>query len=54
LKTEEELQSHLITSYQKVVAEEVLSSACAQNMIMAIKRFLKMQDTKEKEVGKNM
>lgn len=51
LKTEEELQSHLITSYQKVVAEEVLSSACAQNMIMAIKRFLKMQDTKEKEVA---
>ncbi|POI30612.1 hypothetical protein CIB84_005637 [Bambusicola thoracicus] len=50
LKTEEELQSHLITSYQKVVAEEVLSSACAQNMIMAIKRFLKIQDTKEKEM----
>uniref|UniRef100_G1N8M4 TOPBP1 interacting checkpoint and replication regulator n=2 Tax=Meleagris gallopavo TaxID=9103 RepID=G1N8M4_MELGA len=51
LKTEEELQSHLITSYQKVVAEEVLSSVCAQNMIMAIKRFLKIQDTKEKEVA---
>uniref|UniRef100_A0A8C3LN22 TOPBP1 interacting checkpoint and replication regulator n=1 Tax=Chrysolophus pictus TaxID=9089 RepID=A0A8C3LN22_CHRPC len=51
LKTEEELQSHLIMSYQKVVAEEVLSSVCAQNMIMAIKRFLKIQDTKEKEVA---
>ncbi|XP_015728536.1 treslin [Coturnix japonica] len=51
LKTEEELQSHLITSYQKAVAEEVLSSVCAQNMIMAIKRFLKIQDTKEKEVA---
>uniref|UniRef100_A0A8C9G044 Treslin N-terminal domain-containing protein n=1 Tax=Pavo cristatus TaxID=9049 RepID=A0A8C9G044_PAVCR len=51
LKTEEELQSHLITSYQKVVAEEVLSSVCAQNMIVAIKRFLKIQDAKEKEVA---
>ncbi|XP_048812113.1 treslin isoform X2 [Lagopus muta] len=51
LKTEEELQSHLIRSYQKVVAEEVLSSVCAQNMIMAIKRFLKIQDAKEKEVA---
>lgn len=27
---------------------------CAQNMIMAIKRFLKVQDAKEKEVGKSM
>lgn len=36
-----------------MVAEEVLSSVCAQNMIVAIKRFLKIQDTKEKEVGKN-
>ncbi|KFR02606.1 Treslin, partial [Nipponia nippon] len=50
-KTEEELQSHLIASYQKAVAEGVLSSACAQNMIMAIKRFLKVQDAKEKEVA---
>ncbi|KFW92443.1 Treslin, partial [Phalacrocorax carbo] len=50
-KTEEELQSHLIASYQKAVAEGVLSSVCAQNMIMAIKRFLKVQDAKEKEVA---
>ncbi|XP_021263251.1 treslin isoform X2 [Numida meleagris] len=50
-KTEEELQSHLITSYQKVLAEEVLSSACAQNMIMAIKRFLKIRNGKENEVA---
>ncbi|XP_074901192.1 treslin isoform X1 [Buteo buteo] len=50
-KTEEELQFHLIASYQKAVAEGVLSSACAQNMIMVIKRFLKVQDTKEKEVA---
>lgn len=53
-KTEEELQAHLITSYQKAVAEEVLSSVCAQNMIMAVKRFLKVQNAKEKEVGENM
>uniref|UniRef100_A0A8B9Z5J7 TOPBP1 interacting checkpoint and replication regulator n=1 Tax=Buteo japonicus TaxID=224669 RepID=A0A8B9Z5J7_9AVES len=52
-KTEEELQFHLIASYQKAVAEGVLSSACAQNMIMVIKRFLKVQDTKEKEVVRN-
>ncbi|NXL58571.1 TICRR protein, partial [Chordeiles acutipennis] len=51
LKTEEELQSHLTASYQKAVAEGVLSSLCAQNMIMAIKRFLKVQDAKEKEVA---
>ncbi|NWH46632.1 TICRR protein, partial [Fregata magnificens] len=51
LKTEEELQSHLIASYQKAVAEGVISSVCAQNMIMAIKRFLKVQDAKEKEVA---
>ncbi|NXE11835.1 TICRR protein, partial [Lophotis ruficrista] len=51
LKTEEELQSHLIASYQKAVAEGVLSSVCAQNMITAIKRFLKVQDAKEKEVA---
>ncbi|KAM6196010.1 treslin [Sarcoramphus papa] len=50
-KTEEELQSHLIASYQKAVAEGVLSSACAQSMIMAIKRFLKVQDSTEKEVA---
>ncbi|XP_033922317.1 treslin isoform X2 [Melopsittacus undulatus] len=50
-KTEEELQSHLIASYQKAVAEGVLSSVCAQDMIMAIKRFLKIQDAKEKEVA---
>uniref|UniRef100_A0A663N2M2 TOPBP1 interacting checkpoint and replication regulator n=1 Tax=Athene cunicularia TaxID=194338 RepID=A0A663N2M2_ATHCN len=53
-KTEEALQSHLIASYQKAVAEGVLLSVCAQNMIMAIKRFLKVQDAKEKEVGKSM
>uniref|UniRef100_A0A663N5W6 TOPBP1 interacting checkpoint and replication regulator n=1 Tax=Athene cunicularia TaxID=194338 RepID=A0A663N5W6_ATHCN len=50
-KTEEALQSHLIASYQKAVAEGVLLSVCAQNMIMAIKRFLKVQDAKEKEVA---
>ncbi|NXY76886.1 TICRR protein, partial [Glareola pratincola] len=50
-KTEEELQSHLIASYQKAVAEGILSSACAQNMIVAVKRFLKAQDAKEKEVA---
>ncbi|NXV48334.1 TICRR protein, partial [Uria aalge] len=50
-KTEEELQSHLMASYQKAVAEGILSSACAQNMIVAIKRFLKAQDAKEKEVA---
>ncbi|NXH76174.1 TICRR protein, partial [Hydrobates tethys] len=50
-KTEEELQSHLIASYQKAVAEGVLSSVCAQSMIIAIKRFLKVQDAKEKEVA---
>ncbi|NXN20212.1 TICRR protein, partial [Indicator maculatus] len=49
-KTEEELQCHLTTSYQKAVAEGVLSSVCAQNMIMAIKRFLKV-DAKESEVA---
>ncbi|XP_054071255.1 treslin [Rissa tridactyla] len=51
LKTEEELQSHLMASYQKAVANGILSSACAQNMIVAIKRFLKAQDAKEKEVA---
>ncbi|NXM45156.1 TICRR protein, partial [Gymnorhina tibicen] len=50
-QTEEELQSHLTASYQKAVAEGIPSSVCAQNMIMAIKRFLKMQDAKEKEVA---
>ncbi|KAM9224123.1 treslin [Leptosomus discolor] len=50
-KTEEELQSHLAASYQKAVAKAVLSSVCAQNMITAIKRFLKVQDAKEKEVA---
>ncbi|NXM31645.1 TICRR protein, partial [Oxyruncus cristatus] len=50
-QTEEELQSHLIESYQKAVAEGIQSSVCAQNMIMAIKRFLKVQDAKEKEVA---
>ncbi|KFQ23418.1 Treslin, partial [Merops nubicus] len=50
-RTEEELESHLTASYQKAVAEGVLSSVCAQNMIMAIKRFLKVQDAKEKEVA---
>ncbi|NXH84909.1 TICRR protein, partial [Edolisoma coerulescens] len=50
-QTEEELQSHLAASYQKAVAEGIPSSACAQNMIVAIKRFLKIQDAKEKEVA---
>ncbi|KAM6302293.1 treslin isoform 2-T2 [Podargus strigoides] len=50
-KTEEELQSYLITSYQKAVCEGGLSSACAQHMITAIKKFLKVQDAKEKEVA---
>ncbi|NWV92491.1 TICRR protein, partial [Machaerirhynchus nigripectus] len=50
-QTEEELQSHLTASYQKAVAEGIPSSACAQNMIMAIKRFLKIQEAKEKEVA---
>ncbi|XP_068814627.1 treslin isoform X2 [Struthio camelus] len=50
-KTEEELLSHLIASYQKAVAEGVLSFMCAQSMITAIKRFLKIQDAKEKEVA---
>ncbi|NXP37671.1 TICRR protein, partial [Leiothrix lutea] len=50
-QTEEELQSHLTASYQKAVAEGIPSSVCAQNMIMAIKRFLKIQDAKEKEVA---
>ncbi|OXB79398.1 UNVERIFIED_CONTAM: hypothetical protein H355_007607 [Colinus virginianus] len=49
-KTEEELRSHLSTSYQRVVAEEVLSSVSAQHMITAIKRFLKIQNAKEKEM----
>ncbi|NWW62390.1 TICRR protein, partial [Ifrita kowaldi] len=50
-QTEEELQSHLTASYQKAVAEGIPSPACAQNMIMAIKRFFKVQDAKEKEVA---
>uniref|UniRef100_A0A8C3Y2K2 Treslin n=1 Tax=Catharus ustulatus TaxID=91951 RepID=A0A8C3Y2K2_CATUS len=50
-QTEEELQSHLTSSYQKAVAEGIPSSVCAQNMIMAIKRFLKIPDVKEKEVA---
>ncbi|NXO31651.1 TICRR protein, partial [Cisticola juncidis] len=50
-QTEEELQSHLTANYQKAVAEGIPSSDCAQNMIMAIKRFLKIQDAKEKEVA---
>ncbi|NXT00946.1 TICRR protein, partial [Jacana jacana] len=50
-KTEEELQSHLTASYQKAVVEGLLSSVCAQNMIVAIKRFLKAPDAKEKEVA---
>ncbi|NWX22242.1 TICRR protein, partial [Aegotheles bennettii] len=49
-KTEEELQSHLIASYQKAVAEGILSSGCAQHMIVAIKKFLKVRDAKEREV----
>ncbi|NXS00242.1 TICRR protein, partial [Oxylabes madagascariensis] len=50
-QTEEELLSHLTASYQKAVAEGIPSSMCAQNMIMAIKGFLKIQDAKEKEVA---
>ncbi|NXA33144.1 TICRR protein, partial [Eudromia elegans] len=50
-KTEEELLSHLIASYQKAVAEGVASFLCAQNMIAAMKRFLKIQDAKEREVA---
>ncbi|OWK62122.1 Treslin [Lonchura striata] len=53
-QTEEELQSHLTTSYQKAVAEGIPSSVFAQSMIMAIKRFLKIQDAKEKEVDESM
>ncbi|NXD38276.1 TICRR protein, partial [Copsychus sechellarum] len=49
-QTEEELQSHLTASYQKAVAEGIPSSVCAQSMIVAIKRFLKIPDAKEKEV----
>ncbi|XP_058703207.1 treslin [Poecile atricapillus] len=50
-QTEEELQSHLAASYQKAVAEGIPSSVCAQNMIVAIKRFLKVQGVKEKEMA---
>ncbi|XP_010002368.1 PREDICTED: treslin, partial [Chaetura pelagica] len=50
-KTEEELQSHLTASYQKAVAEGTASSVCAQHMIMAIKRFLKVKNAEEKEVA---
>ncbi|NXY22071.1 TICRR protein, partial [Atrichornis clamosus] len=50
-QTEEELHAHLTASYQKAVAEGIPSSGCAQNMILAIKRFLKVQDAKEKEVA---
>ncbi|NWI03580.1 TICRR protein, partial [Tichodroma muraria] len=49
-QTEEELHSHLTVSYQEAVAAGIPSSVCAQNMITAVKRFLKMQDAKEKEV----
>ncbi|NXU58667.1 TICRR protein, partial [Turnix velox] len=51
LKTEEELQSHLSACYEKAVAEGVISSMSAQNMIMAVKRFSNAQDAKEKEVA---
>ncbi|NXG54830.1 TICRR protein, partial [Hemiprocne comata] len=50
-KTEEELQSHLIASYQKAVAEGAVSSMCAQHMVMATKRFLKVQNAEEREVA---
>ncbi|NWT78374.1 TICRR protein, partial [Lanius ludovicianus] len=50
-QTEEELQSHLSASYQKAVAEGIPSPASALNMITAIKKFLKIQDAKEKEVA---
>uniref|UniRef100_A0A8C0UT41 TOPBP1 interacting checkpoint and replication regulator n=1 Tax=Cyanistes caeruleus TaxID=156563 RepID=A0A8C0UT41_CYACU len=43
--------SHLAASYQKAVAEGIPSSVCAQNMIVAIKRFLKIQGVKEKEMA---
>ncbi|XP_006258142.3 treslin isoform X1 [Alligator mississippiensis] len=51
-KTEDELLSHLTASHQKAVTEgDVLLCACAQNMVLAIKRFLKIQDAPEKEVA---
>ncbi|XP_062439684.1 treslin [Rhea pennata] len=50
-KTEEELLSHLTANYQKAVMEGGSSLLCAQGMITAIKRFLKIQDAKEREVA---
>ncbi|XP_020820618.1 treslin isoform X2 [Phascolarctos cinereus] len=50
-KTEEELQSHLNETYQKAVAiGEVLTHTSAQNMILAIKMFLKSRGTKDLEM----
>ncbi|NWJ03393.1 TICRR protein, partial [Crypturellus undulatus] len=50
-KTEDELLSHLIATYQKAIAEGVASFLCAQSMITAMKRFLKIQDAREREVA---
>ncbi|XP_072474256.1 treslin isoform X2 [Notamacropus eugenii] len=50
-KTEEELLSHLNGNYQKTVAMgEVLTHTSAQNMILAIKMFLKSRVTKDLEM----
>ncbi|XP_036591779.1 treslin [Trichosurus vulpecula] len=50
-KTEEELLSHLNENYQKTVAMgEVLTHSSAQNMILAIKMFLKSRGTKDLEM----
>ncbi|XP_074090205.1 treslin isoform X2 [Macrotis lagotis] len=50
-KTEEELLSHLDENYQKAVATgEILTHTNAQNMILAIKMFLKSRGTKDLEM----
>ncbi|XP_068954688.1 treslin isoform X2 [Petaurus breviceps papuanus] len=50
-KTEEELLSHLNENYQKTVAMgEVLTHTSAQNMISAIKMFLKTRGNKDLEM----
>uniref|UniRef100_A0A4X2KBJ6 Treslin STD domain-containing protein n=2 Tax=Vombatus ursinus TaxID=29139 RepID=A0A4X2KBJ6_VOMUR len=50
-KTEEELLSHLNETYQRTVAiGEVLTHTSAQNMILAIKMFLKSRGTKDLEM----
>ncbi|KAM5291790.1 treslin [Ctenodactylus gundi] len=51
-KTEEELLSYVHENYQKTVATgEITLYSCAQNMISAIKVFLKSKGTKELEVN---